>query len=133
MKAGLPWDWVTFPQFLDSLERQPKGINLLPCVPLGPLITWVIENPEEADDRLPTAIEEREIVRLFSEAIDAGRMRLSAQRLHPDGPVCIQRDYDGSPMVTDVMGDKTCRNLARELAAAIAANGTVDGHRGSVS
>jgi hypothetical protein len=24
-------------------------------------------------------------------------------------------DYDGTPMVTDVMGDETCRNLAREL------------------
>jgi N-acyl-D-amino-acid deacylase len=115
MKAGLPWDWVTFPQFLDSLERQPKGINLLPCVPLGPLITWVIGSAEEAKSRAPTALEEREIVRLFNEAMDAGGCGWSAQRLHPDGPVSVQRDYDGTPMVTDVMGDETCRNLAREL------------------
>jgi N-acyl-D-amino-acid deacylase len=115
MKAGLPWDWVTFPQFLDSLERQPKAVNLLPCVPLGPLITWVIGSPEEAKRRAPTATEEREIVRLFNEAMDAGGCGWSAQRLHPDGPVCLQRDYDGTPMVTDVMGDETCRNLAREL------------------
>src|SRR3984893_10008332 len=115
MKAGLPWDWVTFPQFLDSLERQPKGINLLPCVPLGPLITWVIGSPEEAKHRAPTATEEREIVRLFNEAMDAGGCGWSAQRLHPGGPVCFQRDYDGTPMVTDVMGDETCHNLAREL------------------
>jgi N-acyl-D-amino-acid deacylase len=115
MKAGLPWDWVTFPQFLDSLDRQPKGINLLPCVPLGPLITWVIGSPEEAKHRVPNASEEREIVRLFNEAMDAGGWGWSAQRLHPDGPVCLQRDYDGTPMVTDVMGDETCRNLAREL------------------
>jgi len=115
MKAGLPWDWITFPQFLDSLERQPLGVNLLPCVPLGPLITWVMGSPEEAKERTPTAAEEREIVRLFSEAMDAGGCGWSAQRLHPSGPVCIQRDYDGTPMVTDVMGDETCRNLAREL------------------
>jgi N-acyl-D-aspartate/D-glutamate deacylase len=115
MKAGLPWDWITFPQFLDSLERQPLGVNLLPCVPLGPLITWVMGTPEEAKERTPTAAEEREIVRLFSEAMDAGGCGWSAQRLHPSGPVCIQRDYDGTPMVTDVMGDETCRNLAREL------------------
>ena len=115
MKAGLPWDWITFPQFLDSLERQPLGVNLLPCVPLGPLITWVMGSPEEAKERTPTAGEEREIVRLFSEAMDAGGCGWSAQRLHPSGPVCIQRDYDGTPMVTDVMGDETCRNLAREL------------------
>jgi len=106
---------VTFPQFLDSLERRPKGINLLPCVPLGPLIMWVIGSPEEAKHRAPTATEEREIVRLFNEAMDAGGCGWSAQRLHPGGPVCLQRDYDGTPMVTDVMGDETCRNLAREL------------------
>src|SRR3981081_3574329 len=23
MAAGLPWDWVTYPEFLDSLDRQP--------------------------------------------------------------------------------------------------------------
>src|ERR1700680_3504921 len=63
MKAGLPWDWVTFPQFLDSLERHSKGVNLLPCVPLGPLIIWVMGSPEEAKRRFPTATEEREIAR----------------------------------------------------------------------
>jgi N-acyl-D-amino-acid deacylase len=115
MKAGMPWDWVTFPQFLDSLERQPKGVNLLPCVPLGPLITWVIGSAEEAKRRAPTAAEEREIVRLFNEAMDAGGCGWSAQRLPPAGPASVQRDYDGTPMVTDVMGDETCRNLAREL------------------
>jgi N-acyl-D-amino-acid deacylase len=115
MKVGMPWDWVTFPQFLDSLERQPKAVNLMPCVPLGPLITWVIGSPEEAKNRVPTATEEREIVRLFKDAMDAGGCGWSAQRLHPGGPVCVQRDYDGTPMVTDVMGDETCRNLAREL------------------
>jgi N-acyl-D-aspartate/D-glutamate deacylase len=115
MKAGLPWDWITFPQFLDSLERQPLGVNILPCVPLGPLITWVIGNPEEAKQRAPTDAEELEIARLFNEAMDAGGWGWSAQRLHPSGPVCLQRDYDGTPMVTDMMGDETCRNLAREL------------------
>src|SRR5882724_11109152 len=33
MKAGMPWDWVTFPDYLNSIERIPKGINLLPYVP----------------------------------------------------------------------------------------------------
>ena len=74
---------------------------------------WVIGSPEEAKHRAPTATEEREIVRLFNEAMDAGGCGWSAQRLHPGGPVCLQRDYDGTPMVTDVMGDETCRKLAR--------------------
>src|SRR6478752_8419608 len=27
MKAGMPWNWVTFPDFIDSLIRTPKGVN----------------------------------------------------------------------------------------------------------
>ena len=36
MKAGMPWDWVTYPEFLDSIDRRPKGVNLLPFMPLAP-------------------------------------------------------------------------------------------------
>jgi len=32
MKAGLPWDWITYPEFLDSVERRPKAVNVLPDV-----------------------------------------------------------------------------------------------------
>ena len=27
MKAGMKWDWETIPQYLDSLDRAPKGVN----------------------------------------------------------------------------------------------------------
>src|SRR5439155_553611 len=36
-------------------------------------------------------------------------------RLHPDGPGAVQRDYDGGPMVTDVMHDETALRFARVL------------------
>ena len=39
MKVGMPWDWETYPEFLDSLERTPKGVNVLSYVPLAPLIS----------------------------------------------------------------------------------------------
>src|SRR3954471_2634637 len=42
MQAGMPWDWVTYPEFLASLDRLPKGVNVLPYVPLGPLLVWVM-------------------------------------------------------------------------------------------
>jgi N-acyl-D-aspartate/D-glutamate deacylase len=83
MRAGLPWDWVTFPQFFDSLERQPKGVNLLPGVPLGPLITCVIGSPEEAKQRGPTAAEEREYSPPFQRSDGRRRMRLVGAALAP--------------------------------------------------
>src|ERR1700676_3983665 len=42
MKAGMPWDWVTYPEFLDSIDRKPKGINILPYVPAAPLLIWAM-------------------------------------------------------------------------------------------
>jgi N-acyl-D-amino-acid deacylase len=114
MKEGMPWDWTTFPEFLDSIQRRPKSVNILPYVPVSPLLTWVM-GLEEAKKRPPTEQEEREICRLLDEAMDAGACGWSAQRLDPKGPACVQRDFDGTPMVSDLMTDDTCMALARVL------------------
>jgi N-acyl-D-amino-acid deacylase len=114
MKAGMPWDWTSFPEFLDSVDRHPKAVNILPYVPVSPLLTWVM-GLEEAKKRPPTESEERELCRLLDEAMDAGACGWSAQRLDPNGPACVQRDFDGTPMVSDLMADDTCFALARVL------------------
>src|SRR4029077_12714275 len=54
MKAGMPWDWVMFPEFLQSLERTPKGINMLPYVPVAPILIWVMGLDEAKSGRKPT-------------------------------------------------------------------------------
>ena len=116
MKAGMPWDWVTFPEFLDSVERTPKAINLLPYVPVGPLLIWVLGFEDAKAGRRPTDEEHAELCRLLHEAMDAGGCGWSAQRMLPTGPAAVQRDFDGTPMATDVMHDDTCRAFARVLA-----------------
>jgi N-acyl-D-amino-acid deacylase len=115
MKTGMPWDWVSFPEFLDSLDRSPKGINILPYVPVAPMMTYVM-GLEAAKSRKPTAAEERQLCELLDEAMEAGGCGWSAQRLSPTSGLNTQRDYDGTPMVTDVMADETCLALARVLA-----------------
>ena len=115
MKAGMPWDWVTFPEFLDSVDRTPKGVNILPYVPIGPMLVWVLGLEDAKAGRKPTDAEHAEMRRLLNEAMDAGGCGWSAQRMIPDGPAAVQRDYDGSPMPTDVMHDETCRVLAETL------------------
>src|SRR6266567_4110481 len=42
MKAGMKWDWVTFPDWLNFLDRTPKGLNVLSYVPLAPIMIWVM-------------------------------------------------------------------------------------------
>jgi N-acyl-D-aspartate/D-glutamate deacylase len=116
MRRGLPWDWVTYPEFLDSVERRPKAVNILPYVPIAPLLVWVLGFERAKAGAMPTAAEHRELRRLLHEAMDAGGCGWSAQRLHPEGPGAVQRDYDGGPMVTDVMHDETALELADVLA-----------------
>jgi N-acyl-D-amino-acid deacylase len=115
-RAGMPWDWVTFPEFLASLERTPKAVNVLPYVPLTPLLVWVLGLDRAKAGAAPTDDEHAELVRLLDEAMDAGACGWSAQRLFPTGTMAVQRDFDGTPMPTDVMHDETCRVLARALA-----------------
>ena len=116
MRRGLPWDWVTYPEFLDSVERRPKALNVLPYVPVAPLLVWVLGFERAKAGEMPTEAEHRELRRLLHEGMDAGGCGWSAQRLHPDGPGAVQRDYDGGPMVTDIMHDETALHLAAVLA-----------------
>jgi N-acyl-D-aspartate/D-glutamate deacylase len=72
MKAGMPWNWITFPDFIESLIRTPKGVNCLTYVPLTPLYAWVM-GWEEAKKRRPTEAELQEMCRLIHEAMDPAR------------------------------------------------------------
>jgi len=116
MKAGMPWDWVTYPEFLASLERLPKGVNVLPYVPLGPLLVWVMGLEAAKSGRAATSAEMTQLKAMLNEAMDAGGCGWSAQRLPPYGGMANQRDFDGSPMPTDCMPDETALELARVLA-----------------
>ena len=58
MAAGMPWDWVTFPEYLDSVERTPKGVNVLSYMGLAPVMSWVM-GLEDAKGRPATADEQR--------------------------------------------------------------------------
>ena len=111
MKQGMLWDWVSFPEFLDSIDRIPKAVNVLSYVPLSPIYAWVM-GYDESKRRRPTEAEMAEMRRLLEEGLDAGGCGWSAQVLGPDS---VQRDYDGTPMVTDLMTDDELVAFARVL------------------
>ena len=98
MREGMLWDWETFPEWMRTLERIPKGVNCLSYVPLAPLMIYVM-GLEEAKRR-PAASEMARMLQLMDESLDAGACGWSAQRT---GAHSIQADYDGTPMVTDTM------------------------------
>ena len=100
MRLGLPWDWVSFPEFLDSLQRTPKALNVLPYVPVGPMLVKVLGREAAKAGALPTDEQHGELARLLDEAMEAGGCGWSAQRLPPSGTAAVQRDWDGTAMPT---------------------------------
>ena len=111
MKGGMKWEWETIPEYLDSLARAPKGVNCIQYMPTASLMTYVM-GLEAAKSRPATEAERQEMKRLLHEGMDAGLCGFSIQRLGPDS---TQADYDGSPMVTDIMCDEDILNLAEVL------------------
>ncbi|MGD9752736.1 MAG: amidohydrolase family protein [Acidimicrobiia bacterium] len=106
------WDWETIPEYLDSLERAPLGINCIQYMPTASLMIYVM-GLEAAKTRAATPQERKEMQRLLHEGMDAGLCGFSIQRL---GPNSVQADYDGTPMVTDTMCDEDILALGEVLA-----------------
>ena len=113
MKEGMQWDWETIPEYLDSLDNSPKGVNCIQYMPTASLMTYVM-GLDAAKSRPATEAERLEMKRLLNQGMDAGLCGFSIQRLGPDS---AQADYDGSPMVTDTMADEDILNLAEVLRA----------------
>ena len=70
----MPWDWESFPEFLDSLDRTPKGVNILSYVGLSPLMIHVM-GLDNARARSANDTEMAEMRRLLIEAMEAGAQR----------------------------------------------------------
>jgi N-acyl-D-amino-acid deacylase len=112
MQAGMPWDWETFPEFLESIDRTPKGVNVMAFVPLAPLYGYVadidlVKAHRVSDEQLD------EMCGLLIEAMEAGGCGWSAQISGEIGNV--QLDHDGTPMVTDFMGEREVAAFSRAL------------------
>jgi N-acyl-D-aspartate/D-glutamate deacylase len=112
MQAGMLWDWESFPEWLDTLARIPKGVNCLSYAPLAPLMTYVM-GLDDAKRRAATPDEMQRMLALLGESLDAGALGWSVQRT---GIGSIQCDYDGTPMVTDTMSETDLLAFAAALA-----------------
>ena len=101
MQEGMPWDWETYPEFLDSIDRTAKGINLMSYMPLNPLLMYVM-GLEAAKSRPANPDEMRRMQSLMREGLAAGGCGWSAQL---GTKAEVQRDYDGSFMITNTMAE----------------------------
>jgi N-acyl-D-aspartate/D-glutamate deacylase len=109
MEAGIKWSWETFPQYLDAVERTPKGINYAAYMGHSALRTYVMGErafTDEATEKDLTAMK-REV----RSAIKAGAIGFTTSRTRnhqtPDGHPVASRlaNWNEVRELVGVMGD----------------------------
>ncbi|MGL3820192.1 hypothetical protein [Sphingopyxis sp. R3-92] len=111
-RAALPWDWETFPEFMNSLRALPKSVNIMTYLPLNPLLIYVM-GIDAAKERQPNAAEIAEMHRLINEAMDAGAIGISASVMGAEGNTHV--DFDGTSMPTDTLSRESILAIAQGL------------------
>ena len=93
MNEGLPWDWESFPEYLDSLDRKPRDIDIAALYPHGPLRVFVMG--ERAVKREPATEDDIKAMQaLLEQGMAAGAVGFSTSR------TLVHRSSDGSLIPT---------------------------------
>jgi N-acyl-D-aspartate/D-glutamate deacylase len=109
MELGMRWDWVTFPEYLDSLDRQGLGVNVGALVPFSPLRGYVLGMVPARQRTTVTEAELNQMKQIFYEAMKAGAFGFSADKNLED------RAEDGSSLPSHVASPEEFLALAEVL------------------
>ena len=81
MTEGLPWNWETFPEYLDALEAVERDIDVAAYLPHSPLRVYAMG--ERGANREPATADDLANMRaLTKEAMEAGAIGFAVPRQH---------------------------------------------------
>ena len=109
MRKGLRWDWISFPEYLDSRDRHGLGVNVASLFPFSPLRGYVLGMKEARERRSVTDKELGQMKQLFYEGMKAGAFGFSADKNMEDHP------EDGSLLPSHVASKEEFLALAEVL------------------
>jgi len=75
LTRGLPWDWESFPQYMDAIAKRGTGINIGFLAALSPFRQFVMG--DDSMGREATAAETDQIRNLLRESMNAGALGFS--------------------------------------------------------
>ena len=109
MEAGITWSWASFREYLDAVDRLPKGINYAAYVGHSALRTYTMGERAFSDEATPEDL--AAMKRELRAAIKAGAAGFSTSRTSahqtPDGRPVASRlaTWDEVRALVGVMGD----------------------------
>jgi N-acyl-D-aspartate/D-glutamate deacylase len=109
MEAGIQWSWTTYPEYLDAVERLPKGINYAAYIGHSALRTYVMGERAFTDTATPADLEAMQ--REVRDAIRAGAIGFTTSRTRnhqtPDGQPVASRlaTWEEVRRLVGVMGE----------------------------
>jgi N-acyl-D-amino-acid deacylase len=80
LHEGLRWDWESFPEYLDALERQPRTIDVGTHLPHAALRAFVMGERGADPGAHPDEAELEVMGRLLAQGLDAGAIGVSTSR-----------------------------------------------------
>ncbi|MEW6471281.1 MAG: amidohydrolase family protein [Actinomycetota bacterium] len=79
LAEGITWDWESFPEYVDALDRTPRTMDVATHLAHSPLRTYVM-GERGARNEAPTADDLAMMARLVTEAIRSGALGVSSSR-----------------------------------------------------
>ncbi|WP_257557139.1 amidohydrolase family protein [Sphingobium sp. CFD-2] len=108
MAEGVPFNWETFPEYLDALEKRESDIDFAAQLPHSPLRVYVM-GERGANLEPPTPEDLAEMRRLTAEAIHAGAIGVTTSRSY------AHQFRDGRPAPSVKSEDQEVLALAEGL------------------
>ena len=109
MEAGIKWSWTTYPEYLDAVERLPKGINYSAYIGHSALRTYVMGERAFSEEATPDDL--KAMKREVRSAIQAGAAGFTTSRTRnhqtPDGQPVASRlaTWDEVRQLVGVLGE----------------------------
>ena len=91
LHEGMKWDWETFPEYLDALEKLPRTMDIAAQVPHGPLRLFVMGERGAAQETA-TQSDLEKMADIVRESIAAGAVAFSTNRMP------LHTSVDGEPV-----------------------------------
>jgi N-acyl-D-aspartate/D-glutamate deacylase len=109
MHEGIEWDWETFPEFMDALERRPHVIDYGVQVPHCALRAYVM-GQRGIDNEEATAEDIRKMADIVRESICAGALGFSTSRTE------MHNTLEGHPVPGTFAGREELFGIGQALA-----------------